>query len=115
MRDNNHCLFFQQKVKSTMLLQLKNISKSFSDNQILQNINLEVNDHERIALVGRNGTGKSTLLKIIVEQIPYDSGEIIKKRDMTVGFLDQEHDFASGRSIWDRSEERRVGKECIRR
>lgn len=84
-----------------MLLQLKNISKSFSGNQILQNINLEVNDHERIALVGRNGTGKSTLLKIIVGQIPYDSGEIIKKRDMTVGFLDQEHDFASGRSIWD--------------
>lgn len=83
-----------------MILQLKNIMKYFSGKEILQNINIEVKKNERIALVGRNGAGKSTLLKIMVGEIPYDSGEIIKMRDLKIGYLAQEHDFDSNESIW---------------
>lgn len=84
-----------------MILQLKNIAKYFAGKEILQQINIDVKKKERIALVGRNGAGKSTLLKIIVGQLPYDEGEIIKIRDLTVGYLAQEHDLQSEKSIWE--------------
>ena len=83
-----------------MILQLKNIYKYFAGQEILQDINIDVKKNERIALVGRNGAGKSTLLKIIVGELPYDDGEIVKMRDLTIGYLAQEHDFHSEESIW---------------
>lgn len=51
---------------------MKNISKSYVDNQVLKNINLEINRGEKIAFVGKNGEGKTTLAKIIVSEIDYD-------------------------------------------
>lgn len=84
-----------------ILLQVNQLSKSFGADPILTNIKLEVQTRDRIALVGRNGAGKSTLLKIIAGHISYDSGEIIKPKDVTIGYLAQNTGLESEASIWD--------------
>lgn len=84
-----------------ILLQVNQLSKSFGADPILTNIKLEVQTRDRIALVGRNGAGKSTLLKIIAGHISYDSGEIIKPKDVTIGYLAQNTGLESESSIWD--------------
>ncbi|HAL00978.1 MAG TPA: hypothetical protein DCP50_08420, partial [Exiguobacterium sp.] len=60
-----------------ILLQVNQLSKSFGVEPILENIKLEVQERDRIALVGRNGAGKSTLLKIIAGELSHDSGDIM--------------------------------------
>ena len=60
-----------------MLIELKNINKSFNDNQVLKDISFKVNSGETVAVVGFSGSGKSTILKIISELIEPDSGEVI--------------------------------------
>jgi ATP-binding cassette subfamily F protein 3 len=84
-----------------ILLQVHQLSKSFGAEPILQNIKLEVQTRDRVALVGRNGAGKSTLLKIIAGQISYDSGEIHKPKDVTIGYLAQNTGLESSVSIWE--------------
>ena len=73
-----------------MLIQLNNITKNFVVNEIFSNVKLEINDKDRVAIVGRNGAGKSTLLKIIAGAISFDSGERTISKNMTVGYLSQE-------------------------
>jgi ATP-binding cassette, subfamily F, member 3 len=84
-----------------ILLQVNQITKSFGAEVILSNIKLEIQTRDRIALVGRNGAGKSTLLKIISGQMSYDSGEITKPKDVTMGYLAQNTGLESDRTIWD--------------
>ncbi|KGA97780.1 multidrug ABC transporter ATP-binding protein [Alkalihalobacillus alcalophilus ATCC 27647 = CGMCC 1.3604] len=84
-----------------IILQCVNISKSFGAEPILSNIKLEVQTGERIALVGRNGAGKSTLLKIIAGQLSYDGGDIIKPKEVELGYLAQDTGLESTLSIWD--------------
>ncbi|TWL86744.1 ABC-F family ATP-binding cassette domain-containing protein [Bacillus licheniformis] len=72
-----------------MILQVNQLSKSFGADTILMNIKLEVRSRDRIAVVGRNGAGKSTLLKIIAGKLSYEKGDIIKPKDLTMGYLDQ--------------------------
>ncbi|WP_066301091.1 ABC-F family ATP-binding cassette domain-containing protein [Bacillus sp. FJAT-29937] len=84
-----------------ILLQVNQLIKNFGAEVILSNIKLEVQTRDRIALVGRNGAGKSTLLKIIAGQISYDSGDIIKPKEVEIGYLAQNTGLESERSIWD--------------
>ncbi|KAF0816261.1 Bis-ABC ATPase YheS [Bacillus sp. ZZV12-4809] len=84
-----------------ILLQVNQLAKSFGADPILTNIKLEVQTRDRIALVGRNGAGKSTLLKIIAGQMTYDSGEIIKPKEVTIGYLAQNTGLESDLSIWE--------------
>ncbi|MFZ3591630.1 ABC-F family ATP-binding cassette domain-containing protein [Bacillus sp. DJP31] len=84
-----------------ILLQLNQITKYFGSELILSNIKLEVQSRDRIALVGRNGAGKSTLLKIIAGIHSQDSGEIIKPKDVTIGYLAQHTGLDTHHSIWD--------------
>ena len=84
-----------------ILLQVNKLSKYFGAEQILSDIKLEVQKRDRIGLVGRNGAGKSTLLKIIAEQISYDEGEIIKPKNVSLGYLAQHSGLNSNLSIWD--------------
>ncbi|MDX5476095.1 MAG: ATP-binding cassette domain-containing protein [Bacillaceae bacterium] len=84
-----------------IILQVNGLNKYFGAELILSNIKLEVQSRDRIALVGRNGAGKSTLLKIISSQLSYDSGEIIKPKDVSIGYLAQDTGLQSDRSIWD--------------
>ncbi|WP_100403714.1 ABC-F family ATP-binding cassette domain-containing protein [Bacillus sp. FJAT-42315] len=84
-----------------ILLQVQQLSKYFGAELILSNIKLEVQTKDRIALVGRNGAGKSTLLKIIAGHLSYDSGEIMKPKDVTIGYLAQNTGLESDLSIWE--------------
>ena len=84
-----------------IILQINQLTKYFGADLILSNIKLEVQSKDRIALVGRNGAGKSTLLKIISNQLSYDSGDIIKPKDVTIGYLAQDTGLQTDRSIWD--------------
>ena len=72
------------------LIQLKNISVSFGDHALLENVDFSISSKERIALVGRNGTGKSTLLKLLRQEIQPDEGEIIKRDGLIISKLIQE-------------------------
>lgn len=84
-----------------IVLQVRQLSKYFGADLILSNIKLEIQSKDRIALVGRNGAGKSTLLKIIAGEMSYDSGEIMKPKDVTIGYLAQDSGLDSTLSIWD--------------
>ncbi|WP_078382378.1 ABC transporter ATP-binding protein [Sutcliffiella halmapala] len=83
-----------------IILQINQLTKFFGADLILSNIKLEVQSKDRIALVGRNGAGKSTLLKIISNQLSFDSGDIIKPKDVTIGYLAQDTGLQTERSIW---------------
>jgi ATP-binding cassette, subfamily F, member 3 len=84
-----------------ILLQVNQLSKSYGADLILSNIKLEVQTRDRIALVGRNGAGKSTLLKIIAGHLSYESGDLIKPKSVTIGYLAQNTGLVSGLSIWE--------------
>lgn len=84
-----------------MLLQLQQITKYFGAERILSDIKLEVKSRDRVALVGRNGAGKSTLLKIIAGQLSYDSGQIVRPKGVTIGYLAQNTGLESNQVIWD--------------
>ena len=84
-----------------ILLQMNQLSKYFGAELILSNIKFEIQKNDRIALVGRNGAGKSTLLKIIAGHLSYDKGEIIKPKEVTIGYLEQHTGLDSSKSIWD--------------
>lgn len=83
-----------------ILLQASNISKSYGTRTVLSNITLQVQDRERIGLVGVNGAGKSTLLQIISGEMSYDSGEIFKSKEIRVGYLAQNSGLNTDRTIW---------------
>ncbi|MGG3737627.1 ABC-F family ATP-binding cassette domain-containing protein [Aeribacillus pallidus] len=84
-----------------ILLQVNQLSKYFGADLIFSNVKLEIQSKDRIALVGRNGAGKSTLLKIIAGHLSYDAGEIVKPKDVTIGYLAQHTGLESELSIWD--------------
>lgn len=84
-----------------IVLQVNQITKSFNGEDILTNVKLEVQDRDRVALVGRNGAGKSTLLKIIAGEMSYDSGEIIMPKNIRLGYLEQHAGLESKLSIWE--------------
>src|SRR3954452_19863732 len=84
-----------------ILLQLNQLYKYYGADIVLSNIKLEVQTRDRIALVGRNGAGKSTLLKIISGNLSYDSGDIIKPKDVKIGYLAQDTGLESNLSIWE--------------
>jgi ATP-binding cassette subfamily F protein 3 len=84
-----------------ILLQINQLSKYYGAELILSNMKLEVQNKDRIALVGRNGAGKSTLLKIIAGQLSHDGGEIIKPKGVTIGYMAQDTGLESALTIWD--------------
>lgn len=84
-----------------MILQCSHIDKSFLGENILKDISFHINENEKAAIVGVNGSGKSTLLKILMEEYDADAGEVIIRKDITVGYLAQNQDFSSQKSIYE--------------
>ena len=84
-----------------IILQANNIERSFAGEVLFDNISLQVDERDRIALVGKNGAGKSTLLKILVGEEEPTSGEINKKRDLSLSYLAQDSRFESSNTIYD--------------
>ena len=71
------------------LLEVEGLSHSFGENTLYRNASFTLNKGEHIGIVGQNGTGKSTLIKICIEKIIPDHGRIIWQPDITIGYLDQ--------------------------
>jgi ATP-binding cassette subfamily F protein 3 len=78
------------------VLQVRNVSKSFDGNKVLNNINFDLYKGERVGIIGKNGIGKSTLLKIIMEKISKDKGEITIGSRVKIGYYDQDHSALHG-------------------
>lgn len=75
------------------LISIENICKSFSEKPLIENINLGIGENDKIGLIGVNGTGKTTLLKIIAGIIEPDEGKITKKNNINIEYLYQDIDF----------------------
>lgn len=88
-----------------MILNIKNLSKSYIVDPILESVNMIVEDRDKVGLIGNNGSGKTTLLKIISNDISKDEGDIIIPKDIKIGYLKQEHNFENGISIYDACEQ----------
>ena len=84
-----------------MILSCNNISKSFGTDIILSNCSFNIENHEKAAIVGPNGAGKSTLLKIIVGELPSDTGVVTLAKDTTLGYLAQHQNLTSENTIYD--------------
>lgn len=84
-----------------IILQANKIERSFAGEVLFDNINLQVDERDRIALVGKNGAGKSTLLKILVGEEEPTSGEINKQKDISLSYLAQDSRFESENTIYD--------------
>ncbi|MFW7383938.1 ABC-F family ATP-binding cassette domain-containing protein [Vagococcus fluvialis] len=84
-----------------ILLQANQVARLFGDDVLFENMHMEIQDRSRIALVGRNGTGKSTFLKILVGLEEADLGTISKTKDLTIGYLDQHTGLESSKTIWE--------------
>ena len=84
-----------------ILLQLNNVARHFGDIPLYDDVNFSIQSQDRIALVGRNGTGKSTLIKQIIGQEPLSGGTITKQRGIKIGYLEQHVALNSDRTIWE--------------
>ncbi len=81
------------------MLQIKSLGKSFRGEWLFRSLDFQINDRDRIGFVGENGTGKSTLMKMIAGLLPPDEGEVIGARDLTFGYLPQDGLFAHGKTL----------------
>lgn len=88
-----------------ILLSVENVTKHFGPEPVLAGVTFEVRPGERISLVGPNGTGKTTLLKIIADREEADSGSVQRHPTARLGYLDQQPQFAPGRTVWDEAVE----------
>ncbi|NMW84432.1 ABC-F family ATP-binding cassette domain-containing protein [Peptoniphilus sp. AGMB00490] len=83
------------------ILSLTNIKKSYIDEETIKDANLIVEEEDKIGLIGINGSGKSTLFNIITENLSYDDGEIFRKKDLKIGYLEQQLNLNQEGSIYD--------------
>ena len=84
-----------------MILACHNINKSFGDRVIVQNGSFHIEEREKAALVGVNGAGKSTILKMIMNEEPTDGGDIILAKGKTIGYLAQHQDLIPHGTIYE--------------
>ncbi len=82
-------------------LDVQNLTKSFGANVLFENISFSIAEGQRVGLIAQNGTGKSTLLSIITGHEGYDSGSIIYRNNLRVGYLEQSPAFDAGESVLD--------------
>lgn len=83
------------------LLQVENLTKSFGVNSLFDDINFTINESDKVGLIAKNGTGKSTLLSIIAGDDTPDDGKLIFKNDVTIGYLKQLPQFEPHLSVMD--------------
>ena len=84
-----------------MILACHNLNKSFGERVIVKDGSFHVEDREKVAFVGVNGAGKSTILKMIIGEEPLDGGNIVLTKGKTIGYLAQQQNLISGNSIYE--------------
>jgi len=95
-----------------VLLSLENISKYFGDKLVLKDVSVSIEDKDRIGIIGRNGTGKTTLLNIICKKLAFDSGSLNISGKTTVGYLEQNSGLDSDNTIY--NEMKKVFSELLK-
>jgi len=83
------------------MLQIKGLGKAFRGEWLFRALDFQINERDRIGLVGDNGTGKSTLMKMLAGLISQDEGEVIGARELTFGYLPQDGLYARGRTVFE--------------
>ncbi len=86
---------------SPVILTAKELEVHYGEQIILDKASLSIHEGDRIGLVGRNGAGKSTFLKVISGIMPPDSGEVAKRKELVIGFLSQEFTLDESKSVYD--------------
>jgi ATP-binding cassette subfamily F protein 3 len=81
------------------MLHIHNLSISFGGEYLFKEISFKLSAGNRVGLIGKNGAGKSTMLKIISGEMPLDQGQIAKDKEINIGFLKQDIDFEEGRTV----------------
>ena len=84
-----------------MLVTFVDASFSYGDNLIFSDVSFAVNEGERIGLVGANGEGKTTLIKLMLGEFEAESGQIIKKNGARIGYLEQNGGYSSGNTVYE--------------
>lgn len=84
-----------------MILACSSLKKSFQGNELLKDITFKIENHDKIAIIGVNGAGKTTLLRILCDEESYDSGDIFKSKDITLGYLSQHNTIDPILNIYD--------------
>lgn len=84
-----------------MLIECSNITKSFQGIPLLKDITFKIDEHDKVAIIGVNGAGKTTILKIIAGEENYDSGDLFCNKELTLGYLKQQHDLAMDKTVYD--------------
>lgn len=84
-----------------MLIECSNITKSFQGETLLKDITFKIEDHDKIAVIGVNGAGKTTILNILTNQESYDSGDLFKNKELTIGYLKQQHDLDINKTVYE--------------
>ena len=87
--------------KDTPYVDVQNLSKSFGALKLFTDISFSIAEGQKVGLIAKNGTGKSTLLSVLAGKEGYDKGEIVFRRDLTVGFLEQSPQFDPEESVLD--------------
>ena len=83
------------------MLNIHNLSVSFGGTYLFEEVTFRLGAGDRVGLVGKNGAGKSTMLKILAGDIKPDSGQIATEKEVKIGFLRQDIDFEQGRTVLD--------------
>ncbi len=97
----------------TPLLDVQNISKAFGAHVLFENISFSIAEGQHVGLIAKNGTGKSTLLSLLSGKESVDSGSIIFRRDIKVGFLEQQPKFDPEESVLDACFNHQGDPDCI--
>lgn len=84
-----------------IVLSTKNLQKSYGIDTILKNISFHINEGEKVGLIGANGTGKSTLFKILTNQLEHDSGELFIEKGLVIGYLSQNLSLDTSNTIYE--------------
>lgn len=84
-----------------MLISVDNVTFDYGGNLIFKNVSFSINEGDRIALIGANGEGKTTLIKVILSQLEPSDGEVFKKSGIKIGYLEQNGGFESGNTVYD--------------
>jgi ATP-binding cassette subfamily F protein 3 len=84
------------------MLNIHNLSVSFGGSYLFEEVTFRLGAGDRVGLVGKNGAGKSTMLKILARDFAPDSGSIAQEKEIKMGFLRQDIDFEQGRTVWKR-------------
>ncbi len=87
------CLFGCRSLRMPTLLTARDLKKSYPSNTLFEGVSIHVEDSDRVGLIGPNGGGKTTLMKILAGSIEPDGGEIIKRRGLRVAYVEQDDRF----------------------